>query len=344
MTDEFIPPFKPSWLDRFTDWLEALPGPYWLTILAIYLVLVVQSQVTAWISGIEVWGELNPEHLVYHLFSAQVLYFWKYLYRDAARALDAFGPLLRAREDSIVELGYRLKRQPARPVVALTILGAGVGVYYSYSVTIMNMGIYEVSIASLSGAIGFILPMTLALVLCYRIINQLRIVSRLYESASDIDLFNLEPVYALSTHTAKTGIFFLVIVYSNLLLSPGSIEIPTALLTTIVISLISLSAFVLPLRGINQRLVAEKKGMVAEVNNRIKKTFGLLESDFDNSQLDQMQKLGTTLSTLERQKTILESIPTWPWKPGIMRGFVSAMLLPIALWIIQQILEGILVF
>ena len=83
---------------------------------------------------------------------------------------------------------------------------------------------------------------------------------------------------------------------------------------------------------------------VAEVNNRIKKTFGLLESDFDNSQLDRMQKLGTTLSTLERQKTILESIPTWPWKPGIMRGFVSAMLLPIALWIIQQVLEGLLVF
>jgi hypothetical protein len=160
----------------------------------------------------------------------------------------------------------------------------------------------------------------------------------LYASVSEIDLFNLEPVYALSSHTAKTGVIFLIMVYSNLLLAPRSIEIPTALVTTIAISVISFTAFVLPLRGINQRLVAKKKEVLREVNGRIKESFALLEERFDRRELGQVPELGKAIASLQHQKVFVEEIPTWPWQPGTVRGFISAMLLPILLWAIQQIL------
>ena len=342
MSTEFSPPFRPSWFDRFLLWLEARPGPYWLTILIIYVLLSVQSQLTNWIAGIELWGQLNPEHLVYQLFTAEVLYFWKYLDRDARRALAAFRPMLSVEEKPFLELEYRFTHQPARHVAALTILGLVLGAYYSFSIEVMNSGSLSLSFATIYGILGFGVPMTLALIFVYRIIRQLRIVTQLYASASEIDLYHLNPVYALSSHTAKTGLILLMLIYTNLLLSPGSIEVPTALITTVAISLISVSAFLLPLQGINHRLVAEKKALVSEVNDRIKRTFTLLESKVDGRDWGQIKEVETAISGLERQKLFIERIPTWPWQPGTVRGFLSAMLLPILLWAIQQLLGRLL--
>jgi hypothetical protein len=344
MTDLVSPLSKPSWFDRFAEWLDSLPGPYWAAVLIIYVLLSVQSQVVNWIAGAETWWKLNPVHLFYQLFTAEVLYFWRYLDRDALRGLAAFRPLYKASDDTFSGLAYRFSHQPARPVAVITIAGILVGAYYAYSVSLMNTGTFTLSVSSFYGILGFSIPMILALVFCYRLIRQLRIVSELYESATEIDLFNLDPVYALSSHTAKTGLIFLFLVYSNLLLVPGSIQIPTALVTTIAISIISFLAFALPLRGINQRLVAEKKAMVREINARIKSTFTLLEDRVDREEWDHMPGLERALSSLERQKHFVEKIPTWPWKPGTLRGFISAMLLPIVLWAVQQVLERYLTF
>jgi hypothetical protein len=338
MSEAGSPPFKPSWIDRFTRWLESLPGPYGASIFIIYILLSIQSQLVNWAAGVESWGVFNPAHLVYQLFTVEVLYFWNYLDRDAIRELKAFRPIWPAADREYADLVFRLSHQPARPIAALSALGIVIGAYYAYSVEMMTSGRFAFSLASFYGVLGFGVPMILALAFCYRIIRQLRIVSRLYASVSEIDLFNLEPVYALSSHTAKTGVIFLIMVYSNLLLAPRSIEIPTALVTTIAISVISFTAFVLPLRGINQRLVAKKKEVLREVNGRIKESFALLEERFDRRELGQVPELGKAIASLQHQKVFVEEIPTWPWQPGTVRGFISAMLLPILLWAIQQIL------
>lgn len=343
MSDRSPPPFTPSWVDRFINWLDSLPGPFWLIILILYILLSLQSQLANWISGIEIWGQLSPGHFIYQLFTAETLYFWKYLNQDALRGLNAFRPLLDGEANELSELEYRLTHQPARPVLALSIIGALVGGYYGYSVAVINTGSFTLSMASIYGIIGFSIPMILALVFCFRIIQQLKLVSRMYESSAEIDLFDLEPVYALSAHTAKTGLIFLFMIYSNLLISPGSIQIPTALITTIAISVIAFSAFVLPLRGINRRLVAAKKNMLAGINSRIKESFELLEENFDRKEWEGMRGLEKALTALERQKAFVEKIPTWPWQPGTVRSFISAMLLPILLWAVQQFLGRLLI-
>jgi hypothetical protein len=233
--------------------------------------------------------------------------------KDAARALREFRPLLNLSDEEFGNLEYRFTHQPARQVLALTVLGILLGTSYSYSVQPLNRDDLRVFFLSVYGVVGFAIPMILALVFGYRIVNEMRTVRRLYASATNLDLFNLDPVYALSTHTAKTGLIFLILVYSNLLLSPGSIEIPTALFTTIVISVLSFASFLLPLRGINQRLVREKNAMLGRVHARIKEAFARLEARFDDKDLGDMPELEKAISSLERQKAFLESIPTWPW-------------------------------
>ena len=59
---------------------------------------------------------------------------------------------------------------------------------------------------------------------------------------------------------------------------------------------------------------------------------------------DEMDKVLKTVDGAERQIAILERIPTWPWQPGTLRGVVTALFLPILLWLITRILERLIVF
>ena len=40
-----------------------------------------------------------------------------------------------------------------------------------------------------------------------------------------------------------------------------------------------------------------------------------------------------------RQRDLIARVPTWPWSIGVLTGFMSAILLPIALFLIQRVLS-----
>ncbi len=51
-----------------------------------------------------------------------------------------------------------------------------------------------------------------------------------------------------------------------------------------------------------------------------------------------METLGKSIAALWRERDIIAKLPTWPWSTGTLRGFVSALLLPITLFLIQRLL------
>jgi len=73
------------------------------------------------------------------------------------------------------------------------------------------------------------------------------------------------------------------------------------------------------------------KAAVAELRRRI-----------DSGQLKAMDDLNKTMASLEIEHATLTRIPTWPWPPGTLRGIVAAVLLPVAIWLIQQVLQPLL--
>jgi hypothetical protein len=52
--------------------------------------------------------------------------------------------------------------------------------------------------------------------------------------------------------------------------------------------------------------------------------------------------LETALKALTSERLLVRSISTWPWDPGTLRGFVSTLLVPIVLWLVTRLLEGLL--
>jgi hypothetical protein len=337
-------PYAPSWLDRFTDWIDRLPGPSIIAYLILFLLFGIQSQVAAWIFGTYPRGEFDINLFLYPLFTFEILFFFKFLDKDAENALDEFRPVLAVKDTDFSRIKFEFTNLPALPVIVLTILGTAFGSYYAYSVEMEATMSFQLSFVAAYGFIGFSIPMILAFIFSYRIIRQLRNVSRLTSKIPNVDLFNLEPIHALSSHTAKTGLIFLLLTYTNLLISPETLHLATAIISLTVISTLSFLAFIVPLKGINGRLVREKKQMRKEVLHRLRMAFEEADRKFTNNNLSEADELEKTIAIFERQKEFVENIPTWPWKPATLRGFLSAVLLPLIIWIMQEILKSSISF
>ena len=63
---------------------------------------------------------------------------------------------------------------------------------------------------------------------------------------------------------------------------------------------------------------------------------GELDEAIDARATDQVDALDRTISALRHQREIIGKLPTWPWSAGTIRGFGSALLLPMILFLIQR--------
>ena len=62
----------------------------------------------------------------------------------------------------------------------------------------------------------------------------------------------------------------------------------------------------------------------------------------DAREIAGMSELHHEIQAILELRREIGAISTWPWGPGTLRTFVTALLVPILLWISQQILERVL--
>jgi hypothetical protein len=89
------------------------------------------------------------------------------------------------------------------------------------------------------------------------------------------------------------------------------------------------------------RLVAEKDRLHAEGEARLKLLLGQLNGDIDTGDLGRSDALNKTIASMLQQREVLAKLPTWPWSTSTLRGFMTAILLPIVLFLIQRFLSQV---
>ncbi len=67
--------------------------------------------------------------------------------------------------------------------------------------------------------------------------------------------------------------------------------------------------------------------------------FAELYGRVDAGELHSIDELRVTMASLETGQSMLTRIPTWPWRPETLRGLVSALLLPLVMFILQFVLQ-----
>jgi hypothetical protein len=163
-------------------------------------------------------------------------------------------------------------------------------------------------------------------------------VSKIYQLVEHIDLYNLGPIYALSSFMGKASLILLFILYSNLVSDPNNLQISGFLQGSFAISIVALAGFILPLLGINRRLVAAKAQLMQESGSQVRAAFDRLSKEQASKSLANIGNTRQLVDAVVRKREYIQGIPTWPWQSGTFRNLLLGVFLPIMIWLVQQVL------
>lgn len=345
----FVPPYRPSWVDRFTDWVERLPVPWWAFYLIIGLLL----------EGIQIYilssGEVFDAYGV-HLFQfyfpinyVLALFLMHALDRRSATALERFRPALRPEGRADARLLYELSTLPARPTTAAGLTGLAFG---TISLLIFGLNMREYPMFGMNSTpagyafagITFLPTLWFWFTLIYHTIHQLRTVRRIYAQETRVDLYRLRPIYALAELTALAAAGFAIYTYPWLedLFNAASTLDPAVIVLNLPFFAWPLVVFLWPLWGAHRTLVDLKEAALAETAIRSRSVAALLHERIDQRQLAGIDEVHKAITALEFETARLLKIPTWPWHPGTFRGLLAAVFLPLLVWTVQNVLQRLL--
>jgi hypothetical protein len=329
-------PYSPSFIDKFLRFIQRLPIPYWMTYLLLFILESILNHVLAWIDGWLPAFNFNTLLLLFPLWQWGTLASITYLNHTSETTLSNFRPLLDKDNDAVDKLKYEFTTMPIPGVILnglLWIVGYLLLTYLSYDAFYVRYGLgnFFKVFNILEGLICF----AIGSVIYYHSIRQLRLVNRTVKLVKRFNLFNLQPVYAFSRLTSRTGISWMFLLVLTLLMFPLDLAKGLALVVLVLQVVMALAAFVLPLRLVNYHLASEKRRLLAENRRRIEAALAKLHERLDQNELSEMGLLNQAIIGLNSEREILSKISIWPWRTDTLTGFLSAIGLPIILLLIQ---------
>jgi hypothetical protein len=338
-------PYPPSWIDRLIVWIDRLPGPGWVFYLLSVLGLAVLINAAFWIDGSIPAGEFNPESTGFSIFILYWVGLYQYLTGVGSRSLKTFSPLMGSDDPEIKGLDYQLATLPRWLGRLSILLGFGfstamvLGDPAPYGDIVPRTAIpYVVDIA----ISGFMISAFICLVI--RSVRQLRLVGRLHERATNINLLKLDPAHAFSVLTSRTGMGIIFLIVASLPLDDTPLSSSLDIFLTLVALLLAIAVFVLPIIGIRYQLEEEKKHFLNEINDLLLATTNRLHNHIRGDDYRDIDGTKDAIEALIRERELIGKISTWPWDLNTLRSFTSALLLPVILWLVTRLLERFLWF
>lgn len=286
----FKRPYPASWFDRLLAWLDALPGPAWLYLVALFLVQWLAINALLWANDKLPLGTFELARAFTVVLVPYTLGFWLYMRGIVTRALALFCPLLQLDDSAHARLEYEILTLPARPTLALTLIFFAANlvfyallppaVYLEYAPSRENL-LVQYGIVAIPAAV-------FSLVGVYRAFYVLRGVNHIHRMASAINLYQAPPLYAFSGVTATIGIGLLVPAYYIFAALPemtfGSPLLMSSLVVTV---LLAIAAFVFPLREMHNRIVRERARLLVEANQRFESLVARVHQGVDSNEYQQ---------------------------------------------------------
>jgi len=78
---------------------------------------------------------------------------------------------------------------------------------------------------------------------------------------------------------------------------------------------------------------------LASASQRLEAATRALRRRVDGGDLQGMRDLNYAIASLEIEQKTLAKVPTWPWQPETVRLVVTALVLPLLLWVTQVVLQ-----
>jgi hypothetical protein len=337
------PPYPPSWIDGMESWVEGLPVAPWLFYLLGFVGFALFINVVFWIDGSARPGSIDP----YNTVSAILAIYWPALYhylsRVATRSLLAFRPLLDASESEVISIEYKFTRLPRWEGWLAIPLGFGIAIIQTLSEP-PSFGdlVPKTMLPSVVDTIitGFIASAFLCLLI--RSIRQLRMVGGLHARSRNINLLQLDPARSFSVLTSRTGIGVILLLLVTYAAEPLAFGSPASVTLSVATVIVAIGIFVLPIMGIQNRIEQEKDRELHKIDELLQSATDRLHNQVGSDNYGAMGDIRHAIEALTHERDLVLGVSTWPWNPRTLRGFASALLLPIFLWLVTRLLERIL--
>jgi hypothetical protein len=327
-------------MDQLNAWIEHLPFPAWLLCVLGIPIVAALANAAFWIDGSSPFGSFESDITIFAVF----VFYWPALYgyltRVGSRALATFRPLLELDDAGMARLDRELGTLPrlwgwlSLPLGLIFAAASILGDPAPYGDLVPRTALpYIVDII----VTGFMAAAFFSVII--RSARQLRMIHRLHRMATGVDLLKLRPAHAFSSLTARTGIGLMLVLILGYLMNPQSLGVPLQLLTYLVTAGVAIAVFAIPLMGMRDRLKEEKLRMLNQLSDVLKTATDALHVKVTGKDYRELKELQAGVEALMHERELYSKVPTWPWDPASLRGFASALLLPIVLWLITRLLE-----
>jgi hypothetical protein len=337
-------PYPPSWMDRLVDWVDRLPMPSWLFYVLFFFLIVIAEQSLLWLRGAARFPNFEGLTIQSLIWTSINFATFHYLGSSATAGIDGFRDALPLNDHDFKVLKYRFTITPATTGWIATALAAGYLLFSRESYqAYFGAEMFEGWSALLTWPLSLFLN-TFLLVSILRIGQTFIQASQLYSKVKKINLFDISPLYGISVFSYRIGMFAVVAAVATLLTNsslfagnPNDFGYSTFFYLALDI-VFGLAAFIFPLLGLHRLLVNEKERVAKENGNRLNKTFWQLQNRVDKNQLKGINDLRTSVSALMDFRQEIKKLPTWPWETGTFRNFLTALAVPMTVWVVQQVL------
>jgi hypothetical protein len=338
-------PGRRSWIDRLVDVVDRAPGPAWLAYLVLAVAGIAVGSGIAWTDGTVPAGELRFVRVftdATYLYQLGILHL---LVRSARSSLSSFAPALGGLAPQRDAYEQRLTSVPLW--ISLVAIPAGLG--YAASFLLGDPGGVGLEPASslalwIFVSVGTILSGIFFAALVLVVLRAMVIIVELHSRADRVSIFDAPAHGAFARYTlrASVGLALPVYVFTTYQLLTGNPEgrITAPEIVTVVGSVGgAIAVFAIPLVGIHRRLVRQKSELVAANLARIAEVGRDIHAAVDAGALEGAGERDSLLSALSTERDILRRLSTWPWEGETLRGFVSSIALPIAIWLATELIR-----
>lgn len=341
---DVVRPYAPSWVNRVNSLVDRLPIPAALVYALVELIFYATLTVLRWRDGVYPTRTLSISDFV--LGSTGLLFVALVHYLDgwAVKKLIEYRGALRVSDEEFDALCYRLAILPAMPTALWGLLmvafAALTFIFLGQSYAFLNL-----NITTASGALqlaNFMFSWWAFGALSYHAFHQLKVGSDIATRYVQINLFQLDPLYAFAGLALRTSAGWLVVAYAWALITPNLFQQSSAIaITVIFMQIVAVITFIVPLIGAHNLLEQEKGKLQHEIGGRIESVITDLNANIEARDQEELAKLNTMLSSLIMAEERLTKTPTWPWRPGTLSWLVTAVLLPLGLWLVQTLIQDL---
>lgn len=325
---------KRSWMDRFFDWVERLPGSTWAFYLALGAVTFAMGFGFRPVARPDLGGPLLSMQAFVMIAGAHALR--TVADRSARRAAPALGLDATGAD----RLALRLAATPRWIAWAVLVGECYLPIYVlsgAEPLGYREAPWYWLAPGLTSWFFGEMFFWALAAVT----IRRIWIISRLADQMPEGSLLHPQPLHALSTITTATaGITLIMLTYVPLLeLGVAAITDPDFVAQIAGGAAFAVVVAVAPLWGIHRRLTAERRRLQMTNGLRTQQTLDVVRDAVDRGDEATMTRGDRALGLLERERELLAAASTWPWPKGTVRNLVTTLLVPVVLLVMSRLAD-----